>query len=80
MLKKEINEVIPIGAKAGEVFVVPNKGIIEITEALSDTVVNYTFYNEPADVERLTKKIKKKVVEEVEHKPFLVEHKPFLVR
>ena len=72
MLKKEINEVIPIGAKMDEIFVVPNKGIIQITEVLSDTVVNYTFYNEPADVERVTKEAAKKVVEKAKYKPFII--------
>jgi rubrerythrin len=64
MLKKEINKVIPHGAKAGEIFKVPNRGIIEITEAISDSKVNYTFYDEPNDVERLTKLATKKLAEE----------------
>lgn len=82
LLKKEINAVIPDGAKVGEVFVIPNKGVVQIIEALSDTVVSYTFYNEPADMERVTKeaaKIAKKAVEEVKSKPFII-GKPFIVR
>ena len=85
MIKKEVDKVIPIGANVGEVFIVPNKGIIQITEKLSDTKVNYTFWNEPADMERVMKEAAKKEaakkeavrieVEETKPKPFIVRPK-----
>jgi rubrerythrin len=53
-IKKEINRVIPNGAKVGDVFQIPNRGMIVITEEKGNDVVNYTFYDEPSDIERLT--------------------------
>ena len=80
-IEKEVNNIIPDGAKTGEIFVVPNKGVVQVTETLSDGRVNYTFYDEPADVERLTKKVAKKTQDEKEagSKPFII-GKPFIVR
>jgi hypothetical protein len=79
-IEKEINNIIPDGAEVDEVFVVPNRGVVQVTKTLNDGRVNYTFYDEPTDVERLTKKVKRKVVEETGPKPFIIEPKPFLVR